>query len=135
MGEIVFKIAVTALVVIISLWFILWLWGQQVDLRQTWRNIVKRCSPVDRDIIATRDQKKIYQGGKEVGSITGKVTMGEESIVFEEVCDSEGLNITQPFKYERYTVKVAHIDEIVGVQIGNPVKTGVKRGMKCMILK
>jgi len=135
MGELVFKIAATAVLVIIPLYCILWLWGQHVDLRQTWRNIVKRCSPVNRDIIATRDLKKIYQGGKEVGNITGKVTTEEESIVFEEVCDTGGLNISEPFEYGRYRVKVAHIDKLIGIQMGNPVKKDVKRGMKCMILK
>jgi len=135
MSQIVFKIAVTIILIIIPLYLILWLWGQQVDLKQTFWNIFKSISPVKKEIIATRDPNKIYQDGKEVGNVTGNVSRTNEYILFEEVCDTGELNIRNPFEYGKYTLKVTHIDEIVGIKMGTHIKKEVKSGMKCMILK
>jgi len=114
--------------------FLKMIWKSQIDPKATCSRIVTFLAPLS-EMIATRNPKKIYQDGKEVGNITGKVVSANDRIIFEEVCDTGELNIGEPFEYERYKLKVTHIDEVIGIKMGMPTKKDVKRGMKCMVLK
>ena len=129
-----YKILITILVSVFflfpALMFIRWTWTSDVDPKQTTTRISNFLFKHKSDLIATRDHKKIYQKGIEVGNITGGITISDSCIVFDEVCDTGNLDKEVPFEYRNYTLKIIDIGQEFDL-CGSPLKRDVKRWMRC----
>jgi len=114
--EIAFKIAMTILGCIVFLFFLRGVWKGQIDLRETFSRIVRRVI-TEPDFIAKRDPNKIYQNGKEVGVVSKNVQEKNDTIIFEELCETENLDRDIPFEYQRHKLRIIRIESIAGLKI------------------
>jgi hypothetical protein len=114
--EIAFKIAMTILGCIVFLFFLRGVWKGQIDLRETCSRIVRRVI-TEPDFIAKRDPNKIYQNGKEVGIVSKNVQEKNDTIIFEELCETENLDRDIPFEYQRHKLRIIRIESIAGLKI------------------
>lgn len=133
--EIFFKAIITIVVIVVSLFFLMWIWRSQIDLKATFHKIIKKSIP-GTDIIATRDPTKIYQAGKEVGEVTGKVDTTDGRTVFEELCETAQLKHDIPFEFQRKSYRIISIEGITGMKVvastnGSEVKTSVLSNVVC----
>ena len=114
--EISFKVAMTILGVIVFIFFLKGVWKGQIDIKETWSRVARKVIP-GTDVIAKRYPNKIYQDGKEVGTVSGNVQEKNDTIIFEELCETEELNRDIPFEYQRHKLKIIRINTIAGLRI------------------
>ena len=131
--KILITIVVFVFVLLPALMFLRWTWTSDIDPKQTTSRIFNFMFKHKSDLIATRDHKKIYQNGIEVGNISGGVTISDVYILFDELCDTGKLDKQDPFVYRNYTLKIIDIGKELDIS-GSPLKRDVKRGMSCEIL-
>jgi len=124
---------VVAFIVLPALMFLRWTWTSNIDPKQTSSRIFNYLFKHKSDLIVTRDPKKIYQDGIEVGNIAGPVTISDTFIVFGEVCDTGNLDKQKPLDYQSYRLKIISSEKELDI-CGSPLKRDVKRGMRCQIL-
>lgn len=114
--ELIIKIFLTVVVIgviFFSVVSLIWLWRSQIDVRETGRQLLNTPKK-SMDWVATRDDTKIYQEGKIVGTICGEVKESNDQIIFKEICDTEQLNINAPFEYKRDKIKIVKYGGIFG---------------------
>jgi len=114
--EIAFKIAMTILGCIVFLFFLRGVWKGQIDIKETCSRIVRKVI-TEPDFIAKRDPNKIYQNGKEVGVVSKNVQEKNDTIIFEELCETENLDRDIPFEYQRHKLRIIRIESIAGLKI------------------
>ena len=114
--EIVFKIVMTILGCIVFLFFLRGVWKGQIDIKETCSMIVRKVI-TEPDFIARRDPNKIYQNGKEVGIVSKNVQEKNDTIIFEELCETENLDRDIPFEYQRHKLRIIRIESIAGLKI------------------
>ena len=114
--EILFKIIITIAAIVILFFFLRWIWKSQIDIKATSYRIIKKFIP-GTDTIATRDPNKIYQNGKAVGIVTGKIETQNDIVIFEELCETEELNQDIPFEYQRQKLQIIKIESITGLKV------------------
>ena len=131
--KILITIVVFVFVLLPALMFLEWTWTSDIDHKQTTSRIFNFLFKHKSELIATRDHKKIYQNGLEVGNITGSVTISDGYIVFDEVCETGKLDKQNPFEYRNYRLKIIDIGQELDL-CGSPLKRDVKRSMRCEIL-
>ena len=126
-------VVIVILVVVVPLIRFVWqTWNNPIDLKETVRRWFKSQS----EIIAVRDPKKIYQNGKEVGSVTGRVEeRNDDSIIFYELCETSELRRDHPFEYQNKTLKITKIGSEIRLKIGTPVKKNVLKDVVCKKLQ
>lgn len=109
--EILFKIAITAVLLCFmyyQLVFLRGVWRSQIDPGATVGRILETLKPKT-DVIATRDQNKIYQGGKPVGDVSGDVAEDAATVKFTRLLNTSALSADQPFEYRRLRLKIRSI--------------------------
>jgi len=114
--ELIIKIFLTVVVIgviFFSVVSLIWLWQSQIDIKETGRQLLNTPKK-SMDWVATRDDKKIYQEGKIVGTICGEVTESDNQIIFKEICNTEQLNKSEPIEYKRDKLKIVSIGGISG---------------------
>ena len=79
--------------------FLRWTWTSNIDPKQTTPRIFNFLFKHKSESITTRDHKKIYQNGIEVGNITASVTISCGYIVFDEVFEKGKLDKQKLFEY------------------------------------
>ncbi|GEM_PF-4992242 len=117
--EILFKVAITAAVTCLiyyQLVFLRGVWRSQVDPGATIGRIIDTFKPKT-DVIATRDQNKIYQVGKAVGDVSGAVTEEGATVKFTRILNTSGLAVNQPFEYRRLRLKIRSIGARAGMYV------------------
>jgi len=114
--EIFFKIGMTILGIIVFVFFLNGVWKDQVDIKETCSRVARKVIPVT-DVIAKRHSDKIYQNGKEVGIVSGNVQEENNTIIFEELCETEKLDRDIPFEYQRDKLKIVHIKSVTGLKV------------------
>lgn len=135
--EFFIKIIITICVIIAILVFVgslisflYWTWHSEIDVKETVRRWFTR-KPSSADVIATRDPKKIYQDGKEVGDVTGQVTTNDNSVTFQQISNTTELNRNLPFKYKRKTLKIMDSKPETRIKLGSPVRMNVLEDVVC----
>jgi hypothetical protein len=127
--EIVFKIAVTAVVLCViyyELAFVRGVWRSQVDPMATVGRILDTLKPRT-DMIATRDQSKIYQSGKPIGDVSGEVTEDIETVKFTRLMNTSAMLVDQPFESRRLRLKIRSIGFRTGMYV-NQTDSGTITG-------
>jgi len=114
--EILLKIAITILGIIVFAFFLKGVWKGQLDIKETFSRITKKFVS-EPDFIAKRDPNKIYQNGNEVGIVSGNVRENDDTITFEELSETEGLNRDIHFEYKRHKLKIIKIEASAGFKI------------------
>ena len=117
--EILFKIGTSTLVVIVICWqifFLKWLWSNQIYLKATFSRIIKLSAP-ETDVIAIREQNKIYQNGNVVGIILGKIEIDGDDLILEKLTDTKSLNKTLPFEYKYDKYMFVRQKSAIGISI------------------
>ena len=137
--ETIFKIFLTVLVLFFSFGSLKWIWHNQIDLKETGRQLLDTPKK-SMDWVATRDDKKIYQAGKVVGTICGTVNISGNKIIFSEICDTELLDMKHPFEYKRDKLKIISNSGIYGTKgVASPEgaisRKAVITDMVCEIIK
>lgn len=115
--ELSFKIILTLVVILLCFGFLRWIWTHQIDLVETVKRLGKRKAQETLDIIATRDQNAIYQGGIIVGKVSGNVDEVDSKIIFREIFDTSNLNQDLPFGYRRDRLRIISIGSFIGMDI------------------
>jgi hypothetical protein len=127
--EIVFKIVMTILGCIVFLFFLRGVWKGQIDIKETCSMIVRKVI-TEPDFIARRDPNKIYQNGKEVGIVSKNVQEKNDTIIFEQLCETENLDRDVPFEYQRHKLKIIRIESIAGLKISaSNTETNAKKAV------
>jgi hypothetical protein len=132
--EIPFKVAMTILGVVVFLFFLKGVWRGQIDIKETCLKIARKVIPWT-DVIAKRSHNKIYQNGREVGTVSGNVQEKNNTIIFEELCETENLNRDIPFEYQRHKLKIIRIEIINRLKIDNSTKKDVLTNIVCEKIK
>lgn len=120
--EVLLKIGVTIAIVIFVYFQIVFLatfWKSHIDPKESFARFLTKMSQQS-DLIATRDPNSIYQDGKVVGNVTGKVTIGDDSVVFEAVTDTSELDLEAPFEYRREKLKIISFGTFTAEVINMP---------------
>ncbi len=142
MKELIFKIILTFVFVGVlggGLFLsVRWIWSKQLDFSASVKKLGEKANPVP-DWVATRDPKKIYQGGKAVGDVRGEPTSANGYLVFLELVNTSGFDSSQPFEYKRYKLKLTKADSFSGMKVsmtnkGSETLTGVYENATCNIL-
>jgi len=133
--EMSFKIIVTIVAVAILFFFLRWMWKSQIDLKATSYRIIKKFIPWT-ETIATREPNKIYQNGKAVGIVTGKIETQNDIVIFEELCETGELNQDIPFEYQRQKLQIISVKTTTGMKIvtsqkGSQIKKSVLSNVAC----
>ena len=139
--ELCIKIVITLLFVILVWFQVLFvgkIWKSHIDPMATINKIIKKISPSD-DLIAVREENKIYQNGKVVGEVDGKIEIIDGKLGFKELFNVEGLNKDMPFEYQRYKLRIINVAMISGVVSkvsanGTNVRNNVWNKVTCTIL-
>ncbi len=122
--ELFLKVAVS----IICFIFLVWMWKSHIDVRETVVNFFKNKV----EWISTRQENAIYQNNKLVGNISGDVKEEGEKYIFDELYDTELLDINQPFEYKRNKYKITHIQIISGsASTPRTQRSSVLKGVTC----
>jgi len=139
--QIFIKIIITICVIIAILVFACSLisflyrtWHSEIDVKETVRRWFTR-KPSGADIIATRDPKKIYQDGKEVGDVTGQVNTIDNSVTFQQVSNTTELNRNLPFEYKEKTLKIVKVGSEIKIKMGSPMRMNVLEDVVCEMVR
>jgi len=128
--ELLFKVFLTVVVLFFSVVSLKWIWRSQIDIKETGRKLLETPQK-SMDWVVTRDPAKIYQDGKEVGDITGKIETKSNVIIFYQICNTSGLNESLPFEYKKEKLKVIRCGGRYDIKGGSPVRTNVLEGVEC----
>lgn len=136
--EIVFKLGISvvvACVVYYELVFLRGVWRSQIDPAATVTRLAETLKP-KADVIATRDPKKIYQDGKPIGDVSGKVTEDGSTVTFERILNTSGLKASEPIEYKRLRLRIVSIAARAGMysnmtDAGTITGTDVLTGVVC----
>ena len=120
--EILFKIILTFLGCIVFAFFLKGVWKGQLDIKETFSRLVKKFVS-EPDFIAKRDPNKIYQNGNEVGIVSGNVRENGNTIIFEELSETEGFSRHIPFEYKRHKIKIIKIGTSASLNITSNTTT------------
>lgn len=132
--EMLFKLILSAAVLVLGVIAFRWIWTHQLDLPAT---ISKASDKVvaPPDWVATRDPKKIYQDGNTVGDVTGPVDQQGTMMVFSQLVNTSTFDANKPFEYQRTKLRVVRVNASIGMfSDGRQVLTGVLQGVECQII-
>jgi len=109
--ELVIKIVVSAVVAILVFYecvFLFKVWRSQIDPVATSSRILETLR-VKTDLLATREPDKLYQAGKIVAAISGRVIEEDSTITFERLLNTSDLKSDQPVEFRRMRLKIKSI--------------------------
>ena len=107
-------------VVVLIFWFypgylfLRMIWKSQIDPKATCSRIVTFLSPASEEI-ATREPDKIYQDGKVVGTVLGKIKETSQDFEFFVIYDTSQLNSNIPIEYKRHKLKIISNSPKIGL--------------------
>lgn len=141
--EISFKLGITAfliVVIVILISLCVWIWNQQIDSKESFKQFFTTNVKGIFGWIATRDKNAIYQNRKIVGRVSGKVQKTDDKIVFSEIYDITSLNLKEPIEYQRHRLKIVEDGNIIGQKIvatneGTEVKKNIRTNVVCVRIK
>jgi hypothetical protein len=61
------------------------------------------------EMIATGEPSKIYQDGKAVGDVSGRINQLGNSMIFTSILNTSSLKTDRPFEYKRLRLKIVKI--------------------------
>jgi hypothetical protein len=76
------------------------------------------------EMIATGEPAKIYQGGKAVGEVSGRINQLGNTVTFARILNTSSLKTDRPFEYKRLRLKIVKIGTKSGFYV-NRNKTEV----------
>ena len=133
--QIFVKFVISSIVVIVfvllNAWcvqFLRFVWSSQVDTKETFLLTMKRLVslPKASEVVVVRAPDKIYQEGKEVGSVIGTVTRGDNTLLFEMLADTANLRENLPFDYQTEQLRILSIQSRVGRSMHGTTSEGGK---------
>ena len=132
--EFALKALLSLLVVALAGVILRWVWSNQIDVAATARKASEELVSPPK-WVATRDDSKIYQAGREVGNVIGAVGVEGATVTFAMLSNTSLLQPTEPFEYKRYQLKVTHISGKWGTWTTNGVPhQAVLKGVKCVVV-
>ena len=134
--EVIFKIGVTITVGVLIYWqlaFLKWVWPTQIDVKATLCKFIDKAAHKT-DVIATRDPNKIYQEGKSVGNVIGKVEVKDNIVSFTRIGETSNLSRGDPFEYGRDKYKIMRVENAVRLDFfqKGDTHTDVLVNVECM---
>ena len=135
MWELVFKIALTLVLVIPVTGAVRWIWTHQLDPGATLARIFQ--SATEPEWVATRDDLKLYQGGRPVAEIVGAISEEGSHVIFSRLVNAAALNAGEPVEWKRLTLRVVRVRERIGILYDTDIGTlkDVLRGVECEIIQ
>jgi len=109
-------------------------WHSEIDVKETVRRWFTR-KPSGADVIVTRDPKKIYQDGKDVGDVTGQIKTIDNSFTFQQVSNTAELNKNLPFEYQGKKLKIVKVGKEIKIKIGTPTRMNVLEDVVCEMVR
>ncbi len=135
MLELTFKIAITITLLVLIVTMIslgVWIWNQQIDYKESFKQLFTTNVKGIFGWIATRDKNSIYQNRQIVGRVSGTVQKTDDKIVFSEIYDTSNLDRKEPFEYRRDQLKIVkHGTTSVQAIVGSKVMQHVIRDVIC----
>ncbi len=114
------KIIIIAATLLVAVIVSLRVWRAELDLRELLSpgRMLKRSVDASIDWLPKRELDGIYQTGKIVARVSGvKIDQGNHKIFFEEVYNSQTLNLGAEFEFQKFRQSVSGLtdrkDEIV----------------------
>jgi hypothetical protein len=132
--EMIFKLALSTVVLLACFFGLRWIWTHQLDFRATISKASDKVVTAP-DWVATRDPNKIYQDGSPVGDVHGSVNQQDTAYVFSQLVNTSSFDTTKPFEYKREKLRVSRIKKSIGMKSdGRQVLTGVLEGVECQTI-
>jgi hypothetical protein len=137
--ELAFRIFLTLFFTTTWLIALNWVWTKQLDPRATLaRAFGSLIGPPE--WVATRDPNQIYQDGRAVGEVTGRVQERGSQIWFAQLANTTGFDAGKPFEYRRLTLRIVRVATMTGMKVemtqsGSRTLTGVFEDVLCDVLR
>ena len=116
----------------------MWIWQHDIDVKK----LVRVDRWLDRKVeetvqnIPVREPDGIYQQDKLVARVNGaKIDEANKSAFFQEIYQSNTLDLNQPFTYQHYKLRFVSFKTFAGVTMPHIEKGQVMTEVKCEILE
>ena len=131
------KIVIIAATLLVAVIVSLRVWRAELDLRELLHpgRMLKRSVDTSIDWLPTREFDAIYQTGKIVARVSGiKIDQGNHKILFEEVYNSQTLDLEAEFEFEKWRLKFVGAESIIGLDTSQPQKGQIISQAVCELL-
>ena len=113
--ELLFKIIITAVVILIGTWTLHWTWTSHIDPKATIQKFLQQ-KPKIVNVVVLRDPNKLYQGEAVVADVTGEVKINNGQVILEQISNAAGLDMNKPIEYGRLKLKILNVGSIIGMK-------------------
>ena len=124
--KLLISIIVVTVFVLLNVWgvqFLRFVWSSQIDTKETfWRTLKRFVSlPKVSEVIVVRAPDRIYQDGKEVGTVIGEVKREDSVVTFEMLSETADLKENLPFEYQKDHFRIISVKTRAGVNMRGTV--------------
>ncbi|OGH86249.1 MAG: hypothetical protein A2493_00070 [Candidatus Magasanikbacteria bacterium RIFOXYC12_FULL_33_11] len=134
MLETLFKIFLTiglSFVVITSILSVNWVWKSQIDVKETFKFLVKNKIENTQGVLVTRDPNSIYQDGKVVGTFSDEPKEKNNELFFTKIYNAKYLNKDEFLEYRRIKCKIKNIGLEGEIDVFQGDSSVILRGVTC----
>ncbi len=131
------KIILIAATLLVAVIVSLRVWRAELDLRELLSpgRILKRSVSARIDWLPKREAYAIYQSGKIVARVSGvKIDRHNHKIFFEEVYNSQTLNLEAEFEFQKWRLKFLGAELIISLDTSQPQKDQIITQAVCDLL-
>ncbi len=136
--ELAFKIVITAVVIFVTGWFLIWTCKSHIDPKATFKKFLSQ-KPKIAETVVTRDSDKIYQNGIPAADIIGEVHKKDDTILFDQLVNVS-FDHNKTIEYGRLKLKMIQFQSMAGTKTvvtteGSRVLNSVLEGVLCEVLQ
>lgn len=131
------KLVITLIGMLFFGFFLVKLWRMDLDFSTTASpsRIVEDVTNKALSTLHAREPDAIYQSGKIVARTTGEtVSELNEVIKFDEIYQSNGLDLNSPFEFRKWRIEFVHAGTMTQLKINAPQKGKILETVKCKIV-
>lgn len=131
------KIIIIAATLLVAVIVSLRVWRAELDLRELLHpgRMLKRSVDASMDWLPKREIDAIYQAGKIVARVSGiKIDHGNRKILFDEVYNSQTLNLEAEFEFQKWRLKFLGAESITSFDTSQPHKGQIITQAVCDLL-
>jgi hypothetical protein len=135
--QIVVKVVIIAVIVLVAIVASLKIWRFDLDLGQLFspRRAVEKSVEQKLSWLPTREKESLYQNKQIVARIVGaSVKEGEGQIHFEEIYESERLDLGSEFEFQKYRLRFRSAETLTMVDSAAPQKGRIITEAVCEII-
>jgi hypothetical protein len=137
LAQYIVKIIIIAAAFLVAVIVSLRVWRAELDLRELLNpgRMLQRSVDASIDWLPKRELDAIYQTGKIVARVSSiKIDKGNHKILFEEIYNSQTLNLEAEFEFQKWRLKFLGAESITSLDTSQPHKGQIITQAVCDLL-